>query len=210
MVEPVSRLRIGLTGGIGSGKSTAASTFVALGAALIDSDAIARTLTGPNGAAMSALRQAFGPAIAAADGSLDRDAMRTRAFGDPATRQRLEAILHPMIASEALAQAAAATARLVVFDIPLLAESSHWRDRLDRILVIDCDEATQVERVARRPGWTLEAARRVVASQATRAARRAIADAVIHNGAGVAIGQVDTAVRTVAALWNNDRHRNAF
>ena len=182
---------IGLTGGIGSGKSTAALGLVACGAHLVDTDAIARTLTLPGGAAMVAL---------AADGALDREKMRQRVFADRSAKARLEAILHPLIGTEASRQAAAAGARPVVFDVPLLAESSHWRARVDRVLVIDCEVATQVARVAQRPGWTEQAARRVIAQQAPRAARRAIADAVICNDQ-LTIEQLQAELRALWSLW---------
>jgi dephospho-CoA kinase len=202
-VAAVARpLRIGLTGGIGSGKSTAAACWVALGATLSDADAIARTLTAPGGSAMPAVREAFGAAVVRADGSLDRDAMRALAFADAEARQRLESILHPLIAAEA-ERIAARASRCVVFDIPLLAESTHWRARLDRILVIDCEVRTQMERVATRPGWTLELAERVIAAQSPRAARRAVADAVIHNE-GIDPSQLATEVRALWSLWMPD------
>ncbi|MCW5610145.1 MAG: dephospho-CoA kinase [Rubrivivax sp.] len=173
--------RIGLTGGIGSGKSTVARVLVGCGAHLVDTDAIARALTLPGGAAMPALAAAFGPQAVAADGALDREHMRRLAFTDATARERLQAILHPLIGEQAAREAAAAGDRPVLFDVPLLAESRHWRARVDRVLVVDCTEATQVARVAQRPGWDAEAARRVIAQQAPRAQRRAIADAVIHN-----------------------------
>jgi len=191
---------IGLTGGIGSGKSTAAQGLVAQGAHLVDTDAIARSLTLPGGAAIPALAAAFGADALAADGALDREKMRRLVFADPGAKTRLEGLLHPLIGAEATRQAGAAGGRPVVFDVPLLAESSHWRARVDRVLVIDCEEATQVERVARRPGWTEEAARRVIAQQAPRAARRAIADAVIDNDA-LTIEQLQAELRTLWALW---------
>ena len=191
-------MRIGLTGGIGSGKSTVAAMLAQRGAAVIDTDAIARRLTLAGGAAMPALQVAFGEQVARPDGALDRDAMRARAFTDPAVKQRLEAILHPLIGAEALREAAAATGRIIVFDVPLLAESAHWRSRVDRVLVVDCSAATQIERVAQRPGWTRDAAARVIDSQASRSARRAIADAVIFND-GIDIAALGAAV---AALWN--------
>ena len=191
-------MRIGLTGGIGSGKSTVAAMLAQRGAAVIDTDAIARRLTLAGGAAMPALQVAFGEQVARPDGALDRDAMRARAFTDPAVKQRLEAILHPLIGAEALREAAAATGRIIVFDVPLLAESAHWRSRVDRVLVVDCSAATQIERVAQRPGWTRDAAARVINSQASRSARRAIADAVIFND-GIDIAALGAAV---AALWN--------
>ena len=191
---------IGLTGGIGSGKSTAAQDLVARGALLVDTDAIARALTGPGGAAMAAVAVEFGADALAADGALDREKMRQRVFADSAAKARLEAILHPLIGAEARRQATAAGTRPVVFDVPLLAESDHWRARVDRVLVIDCDEATQVARVSQRPGWTEEAARRVIAQQSPRAARRAIADAVICNDR-LTIEQFHAELRTLWALW---------
>ena len=191
---------IGLTGGIGSGKSTAAQGLVALGAHLVDTDAIARALTLPGGAAIPALAAEFGADALAADGALDREKMRRLVFADPGAKARLEAMLHPLIGAEARRQAAASGGRPVVFDVPLLTESSHWRARVDRVLVIDCDEATQAARVAQRPGWTEEVARRVIAQQAPRAARRAIADAVIDND-GLTIEQLRNELRALWALW---------
>lgn len=192
--------RVGLTGGIGSGKSTVAQALVTCGARLVDADAIARQLTQPGGAAMPALQQAFGDAALTPDGALNREHMRHLAFADPAAKTRLEGLLHPLIGVEAARQAAQADAegaRLVVFDVPLLAESRHWRARVDRVLVVDCEETTQVERVALRPGWTRDAARAVIAQQASRVRRRAIADAVIYNE-GLSLAQLrDQAL----ALW---------
>jgi dephospho-CoA kinase len=193
-------LRIGLTGGIGSGKSTVAAMWARRGAAVIDTDAIARRLTAAGGAAMPALRQAFGAAICAIDGALDRDAMRTLAFTDASAKHRLESLLHPLIGAEAQREAAAATSAVLVFDVPLLAESAHWRQRVDRILVVDCGPATQIARILRRPGWTRDAAERVIARQASRAARRAIADAVIVND-GIDLDALEAAVDTVWHLW---------
>ena len=200
-------LRIGLTGGIGSGKSTVAQMLVGCGAHLVDTDAIARTLTLAGGGAMPALAETFGATAVAPDGSLDRAFMRELAFADDHARARLEAILHPLIGREAQAQAQAARAggRTVVFDVPLLAESARWRQSLDRVLVVDCDEATQVQRVSQRPGWTPATARAVMARQATRTARRAVADAVIHNdriSLEQLAGEVNT-LWTLWALWNN-------
>ena len=204
---PPTGSRIGLTGGIGSGKSTVAQMLVGCGAHLVDTDAIARTLTLAGGGAMPALAEAFGATAVAPDGSLDRAFMRELAFADDHARARLEAILHPLIGREAQAQAQPARAggRTVVFDVPLLAESARWRQRLDRVLVVDCDEATQVQRVSQRPGWTPATARAVMARQATRTARRAVADAVIHNdriSLEQLAGEVNT-LWTLWALWNN-------
>lgn len=177
-------LHIGLTGGIGSGKSTVAQTLVELGAALVDTDAIARRLTAPRGVALPAIAQAFGPELVSDQGGLDRDRMRALAFSDPSARRRLEAILHPLIGDTARAEAtgaAQAGAAAVVFDVPLLAESAHWRGRVDRVLVVDCEEATQISRVMARNGWAEETVLRVIAQQASRPLRRSIADAVIFN-----------------------------
>jgi len=201
--EPPPRpapLAIGLTGGIGSGKSTVAARWVALGAALVDSDAIAHQLTAPAGAAMPAIRAAFGDAAAGPDGALNRAHMRTLVFADPSAKARLEGILHPMIGAETRRQAEAAAAAgcpAVVFDVPLLTESRSWRARCDRILVVDCAVETQVARVMARSGWAEDQVRRVIGQQATREARRAIADAVIVNdGLGP-----DALADEVRALW---------
>ncbi len=193
-------MRIGLTGGIGSGKTSVAAMFARRGAAVIDTDAIARQLTSTGGAAIPALVQAFGTGILLANGALDRDAMRALAFTNPAAKQRLEAVLHPLIGTQAQCEAAAATRAVVVFDVPLLAESPRWRERVDRVLVVDCSERTQLERVAQRTGWTRDAAERVIASQASRTTRRAIADAVICND-GIELDQLDAAVTVVWQLW---------
>lgn len=193
-------MRIGLTGGIGSGKSVVAGMLFNRGATLIDSDAISRRLTAANGAAMPALRATFGDAMLAADGALDRDAMRALAFSDTTARRRLESLLHPLISAEALREAAAATAPAVVFDVPLLAESRHWRERVDRVLVIDCSTATQTERVLLRPGWSRELVERVIKGQAPRPQRRAVADAVIFND-GISLTTLDALVGALWAHW---------
>jgi dephospho-CoA kinase len=192
-------LRIGLTGGIGSGKSTVAQLLVDCGAVRVDADAISRALTAPGGAALPALAAEFGADIIGPDHALDRDRMRTLAFADPGAKARLEAILHPMIGERTREEAAAAGNRTVVFDVPLLTESAHWRARVDRVLVVDCREETQVQRVMQRNGWDDAAVRRVIAQQATRERRRAIADAVIFND-----GLTLDALRSeVQALWDH-------
>ena len=193
-------MHVGLTGGIGSGKSTVASLLVECGAVLVDTDAISRSLTARGGAALPALATAFGPQIMGADGALDRERMRALVFSDPAAKARLEALLHPMIGETALAQAIAVGERPVVFDVPLLAESAHWRARVDRVIVVDCSEGTQVRRVMQRNGWAEDAVRRVIAQQASRARRRAIADAVIFND-GLSLDELGTAVRTLWSRW---------
>jgi dephospho-CoA kinase len=175
-------LRIGLSGGIGSGKSTVARRFGALGALVVDTDALAHALTAPGGVAIPAIAAAFGAGMIGADGAMDRARMRALVFGQPAERQRLEAILHPLIADATRAQASRAGARQpVVFDVPLLAESGSWRARVDRVVIVDCSAAVQVARVVRRSGWSADTVERTIAQQATRAQRRAIADAVIVN-----------------------------
>ena len=192
-------LRIGLTGGIGSGKSTVARLLAGHGAKVVDTDAISRGLTRAGGAAMPALREAFGDAVIGPDGGLDRDQMRRLAFADGTARSKLEAILHPMISDAAQREAAAATdAAVIVFDIPLLVESGHWRDSVHRVLVVDCSEATQVARVMARSGWTADSVKAVMAAQATRERRNSIANDVVLNDG---ISQADLA-RRVEALWN--------
>lgn len=175
--------RIGLTGGIGSGKSTVAQRLVQLGAALIDADAISRELTSPGGAAIAPLREAFGDDFITADGALDRQRMRTLAFADPQAKQRLESILHPLVGEQTRSRAAVVHSPLTVFDIPLLVESGRWRAMVDRVWVVDCREETQIERVIARSGWDETEVRRVLARQASRAQRLAAADVVIFNDA---------------------------
>ena len=184
-------MRIGLTGGIGSGKSTVAAALVELGGALlVDTDAISRALTAPGGGAMAAIEARFGRSFVASDGALDRAAMRELAFRDPAAKQALQSILHPMIGAETARQAAlAAPGQRVVFDVPLLVESGRWRRLVDRVLVVDCDESTQIARVMARSGLSEGAVRAILAQQATRAQRRAAADAVIHND-GLTLSQL--------------------
>ena len=198
-------LRIGLTGGIGSGKSSVARRMAAHGAMVVDTDALAHALTAPAGAAIPAIAAAFGTDMIGSDGAMDRARMRALVFGDPAQRQRLEAILHPMIGEATRAQASRAGAgQAVVFDVPLLTESGTWRARVDRVLVVDCATSTQVARVVARSGWTAEAVQRTIAQQATRVQRRAIADAVIVND-GLTLAQLDGQVDELCAAWNLGR-----
>ena len=190
-------LRLGLTGGIGSGKSTVAQMFVAHGAALIDADQIARAVTGPGGAAMAAIAQTFGPEYVASDGAMDRERMRRLAFSDPTARARLEAIVHPCVTQENERRARDAIAQgsaLLVFDVPLLVESGHWERRLDAVLVVDCKVETQVQRVMTRNGLQRAAVEAIIAAQATRAARRGAADAVIYNDEGVSLVELQQQV----------------
>ncbi|HUL64153.1 MAG TPA: dephospho-CoA kinase [Burkholderiaceae bacterium] len=174
---------VGLTGGIGSGKTTVSNALQSLGAAVVDTDLIAHTLTGPGGAAMEAIAGEFGPEFVAPDGALDRARMRSLAFATPGAKRRLEEILHPLIRSVADAQArqAAAHAPYVVLVIPLLVEAGNWKNRVDRVLVVDCAVATQIERVQRRSGLDADAVRKIIAQQATRQERLDAADDVIVN-----------------------------
>jgi dephospho-CoA kinase len=178
------KLAVGLTGGIGSGKSTVAARFAALGAAVVDTDALAHALTGPGGAAMGAIREAFGPGFVAADGSLDRAAMRRAAFEDPQARRRLEAILHPLIGERAASEMARATGAYVIVVVPLLFESGALLRRVQRTLAVDCPEALQVERTVRRSGLAAEEVRRIMSAQWPRWRRLQAADDVIWNGGG--------------------------
>ena len=180
----LSSPRIGLTGGIGSGKSTVARILVDCGAALIDADAISRQLTAPGGAAVPELAKQFGERIITAEGGMDRDRMRQLAFSIPSVKEQLEAIIHPLVGQESIRQALAAQAAgrsCIVFDIPLLVESGRWRQQLDRVLVVDCTEATQVARVMARNGWAREAVKKVIAGQADRENRLSAADICICN-----------------------------
>jgi dephospho-CoA kinase len=194
-------MRIGLTGGIGSGKTTVATMLVSLGAKLVDTDAIARSVAQPQGAAMPALEAEFGRSVIAKDGGLDRARMRGIVFADAKAKKRLEAILHPLIGAECEQQAATAAAgQPVVFDVPLLVESKRWRAIVDRVLVIDATEETQLQRVLARSDWTPEAARAVIAQQARRSDRRAAADAVIFNE-NLSVAELSIDVRALWQRW---------
>ncbi|NMF89502.1 dephospho-CoA kinase [Aromatoleum petrolei] len=184
---------IGLTGGIGSGKSAAADRFAELGAAIVDTDAIAHALTGAGGQAIPAIRAAFGDAVITPEGALDRKAMRDRAFADPDERRRLEAILHPAIGAESAHQVGAARSPYVVLVVPLLVESGKYRERCDRLCVVDCPVEVQIARVMTRSRLPEEQVRAIMATQASREQRLAVADDVIDNGGDLAtlIAQVD-------------------
>lgn len=173
--------RLGLTGGIGSGKSTVGARLQALGAELIDADAISRQSTAAGGAAIEAIRAAFGDGFIDGEGALDRAAMRERVFQDATARQRLEAIVHPIVAEGMAARVRDSRAPCIVFDVPLLVESPRWRVQLDRVLVVDCSEATQVRRVRARSGWDDATIHAVMAQQASRARRLSAADIVLFN-----------------------------
>ena len=177
----MSRYVVGLTGGVGSGKSTVADLFVELGAALVDTDAIAHELTGPKGAAIPALISAFGPAVLNAAGALDRVQMRQRVFADAKAREVLESILHPMIRALSAQRCQSADAPYVILAVPLLVESASYRERCDRVLVVDCPETQQIDRVMARNGLSVDEVKAIMAAQATRAQRLAVADDMVSN-----------------------------
>ena len=177
-------VRLGLTGGIGSGKSTVASLLAARGAAVVDADAIARELTAPNGLAMPMIADTFGQDFITSAGALDRDKMRTLAYSDPTVRKRLESIIHPLVARETQSQALIAAndgRACIVFDIPLLVESPIWRQKVDHVLVVDCTPEAQVRRVMARSQLTRNAIEKIISSQAGREQRLSAADTVIFN-----------------------------
>ncbi|MBE0473465.1 dephospho-CoA kinase [Rhodoferax sp.] len=175
---------VGLTGGIGSGKSTVAALLAGLGAAVIDADAIARQLTAPGGAAIETIAGQFGADFITAQGALDRDRMRELAFADPAAKRQLEAIIHPLVGQETWRQASAARAAghaCLVFDVPLLVESATWRQKVDHVLVVDCLAETQIARVMARNAMTRPAVEAIMANQSQRLRRLQTADSVIFN-----------------------------
>jgi len=176
--------RIGLTGGIGSGKSTVAALLGGLGASIVDADAISRAATGPGGLAIPSIVENFGAALLTADGALDREKMRTLIFSSPDAKKQLERIVHPLVADTIAGQASDAEqagASCIVFDIPLLVESTHWRQSLHRVIVVDCAEETQVDRVVARNALTPPEVRRIIDNQAPRLLRLAAADGVLFN-----------------------------
>jgi len=200
-------LHIGLTGGIGSGKSTVAAILVESGAALIDTDAISRSLTLPGGTAIQALSTTFGECMLDQAGGLDRARMRELVFSDPAAKKQLESIMHTMIGAECNRQVETAhSASSIVFDIPLLVESRHWRARLDRILVVDVTAPTQVRRVLARSDWREATVLAVIAQQASRSSRRAAADAVIFNEA-LTLDQLSVEVKALFQYWTAQTRR---
>ena len=188
----MAAIRVGLTGGIGSGKSTVLRMLAELGAAVIDADQISRTTTAAGGAAIGPIATRFGPDFIDAQGALNRDRMRQHAYADPQARKELEKIIHPLVGLESERQVRAALhagARCIVFDIPLLVESGRWRSQVDRVLVVDCTPQTQVDRVVARSGLKPDEVCAIIAAQASRAERLAAADIVISNE-GVSLAQL--------------------
>lgn len=175
-------LKIGLTGGIGSGKSMVADYLLQLGAAVIDTDVISHELTTAGGAAMPDIELAFGSIVIATDGALNRDVMRDMAFRQPQIRKQLEEILHPLIFHETLRQAMQAQGDYLLLVVPLLIESGRWHDRVDKICVVDCEPETQIQRVKKRNNLSVDAVQRIISAQATRSQRLNEADYVVLNG----------------------------
>lgn len=197
-------LKIGLTGGLGAGKSTVSRMFAELGAPVIDTDEISRELTAAGGAAMPAVRAAFGEAVLRADGGLDRAAMRARILADAAAKERLEGILHPLIRAEVERRLASADAPYVLVVVPLLIETAAYDALLDRVLVVDCSEKTQLDRALARGGWSEHEIRAMMANQAGRSARLARADDVIDSECSLAelaarVAELDRKYRALAA-----------
>ena len=191
-------LKLGLTGGIGSGKSTVARLLADCGAAVIDSDAIARAVTAPGGAAIDLIAKQFGSHFITPQGAMNRDLMRELAFSDTQARKQLEEIIHPLVGEETARQAAQASSACIVFDVPLLVESGRWRQKLDQVLVVDCSEEAQINRVMLRNGWTREAVLQVMAGQASRTQRLAAADLSIFNDEPLSLVALAGLVRQLA------------
>lgn len=196
-------LRLGLTGGIGSGKSTVAAMLANRGAGLVDADAISRDLTRAGGLAMDAIAKEFGPDFVSANGALERDRMRSLVHSDASARRRLESIIHPLVGQETQRQTAVLSTqgrRCIVFDIPLLVESAHWRGQVDRVLVVDCTPEVQIERVMARSQLQRQDVERIIASQAGRVRRLQAADCVLFN-AGLRLDQLEAEVQQICARF---------
>lgn len=197
-------VRLGLTGGIGSGKSTVAARLALRGAVVVDADRISRSLTAAAGAALPEIIRSFGPGLIDASGALDRARMRELVFQQPDARQRLEAIIHPLVArqtAQEVEQATAAGCRLIVHDIPLLVESGRWPGLLDAVLVVDCRPETQIVRVMARNGLSREAVASIIATQASRAARLAAADWVLYNDEAMTIEALHACTDRISAWF---------
>ena len=181
MTEKFNQFSVGLTGGIGSGKSAVATMLGELGASIIDTDAISHSLTAAGGDAMPAIATLFGNKYLTSDGALDRAAMRELVFSDQDARRQLESVLHPLIAQKTLAEANQASGLYLIFVVPLLVESGRWKDRVDRVLVVDCSEQLQIERVTRRNNIAASQVQAIMATQVSRAQRLAAANDVVVN-----------------------------
>lgn len=193
-------VRLGLTGGIGSGKSTVARLLAERGAVVVDADAIARALTAPQGLAMPLIATTFGQDFIDADGALERERMRRLAYTDASARKRLESIIHPLVALKTQEQAAAAASQgcpCIVFDIPLLVESSSWRQQLDQVLVVDCTPEVQISRVMARSHLRRPEIETIIASQAHREYRLGAADSVLFN-VGLSLDELADEVRQIS------------
>ncbi|AWB35137.1 dephospho-CoA kinase [Orrella marina] len=195
--------RLGLTGGIGSGKSLVADMLQELGAAVIDTDRVAHELTAPGGQAIALIREAFGADVIRADGAMDRDRMRALVFEDPPARKTLEAIIHPLIRKRVGELANEATGCYTVFVVPLLIESGRWRHQVDRVCVVDCDRQTQIDRVVSRNGLALQQIEKILAAQATRQERLDHADDVITNDGQTTRESVREQVLVLHQRWCN-------
>ncbi len=198
-----SKFKLGLTGGIGSGKTQVANLLAGWGASVIDTDLIAHSLTAPGGRAIDQIRQVFGVDLIESSGALNRARMRELVFADPARRVELEAILHPLIAQTVRQEAELAQGLYIVFVVPLLVESGRWRQQIDRLCVVDCDQATQIQRVQSRSGIELATVQKILAAQATREQRLAVADDVIDNSKEVSMPALEKQVLGLHQGWCN-------
>jgi dephospho-CoA kinase len=201
MQKELRMFSIGLTGGIGSGKSTVADMFAARGVPLVDTDLIAHQVTAPGGVAMPLIASEFGGAFVAADGSLDRAKMRALVFSDDTAKARLERIVHPLIRAETERQRLAAGGAYHIVVVPLLVESGDWKSRVRRVLVVDCAVETQIARVMKRNGFEREQVLAIIAKQATREARLAAADDIVTNDAETALGTLEREVEALHARY---------
>lgn len=207
----MGQFKVGLTGGIGSGKSTVTKQLQELGITVIDADAISRASTACGGAAIDAIAAAFGDDMIDASGALDRAKMRALVFKEADARQRLESIVHPIVQEQMRIQAEQATSPYVIYDIPLLIESvARYRPQFKRICIVDCDEATQISRVQSRDQLTVEEIKRIIASQASRELRLRYADDVINNGAGVELAELRQQVQAKHELWLELSEKDQF
>lgn len=196
-------LKIGLTGGIGSGKSYVADILGQAGAAIIDTDAIAHALTAPGGVAIAAIEAMFGASFITTEGALDRARMRERVFGDAGAREQLQAILHPLIGDETRRQADLAVGDYTVFVVPLLVESGRWLNQVDRVCVVDCDRDTQISRVQARNGLSQAQVEQILTAQVSREKRLAVAHDVILNDGTVSHDDLKRQVLGLHQQWCN-------